>query len=293
MEWVDLPLDRLLTLEDIGGGGFRNLPNDTNRNGRSYGGHSIAMALLAASQMVPDDRPAASLHFLFLSGVLSGVPTDYQVTTLQDGKRFSSRHVRAQQLGRITLDAHATFARQEPADVLTHANPAPDVPGPEASIRLSALPTAGAEGLDRLGSYSFSEKSCIDFRLPRPEQLTAPGGCNRFEFWARANSLPQDDAHGQAVGLAYISDWWINYTSLSGHMEHLQRTDATIYVASLNHSIWFHGPHDPREWMLFVCDSPRATGGRGLAIASVYNTTGRLIANVSQECLMASRITAA
>lgn len=117
MEWVDLPMDRLLTLEDIGGGGFRNLPNDTNRNGRSYGGHSIAMALLAASQTVPEDHPAASLQFLFLSGALSGVQTDYQVTALQDGKRFSSRHIRAQQHSQIMLDAHATFARQEPSDV--------------------------------------------------------------------------------------------------------------------------------------------------------------------------------
>lgn len=108
---------------------------------------------------------------------------------------------------------------------------------PEASIRLSALPTASAEGLDRLGSYSFSEKSCIDFRLPRPEQLTAPAGRNRFEFWVRANSLPHDDTHGQAVSLAYISDWWINYASLSGHMAYLQRTGTTIYVAGLNHSI--------------------------------------------------------
>lgn len=293
VEWADLPMGHLLTLESLGPGQFRNLPNDSNRNGRSYGGHSIAMALLAASRTVPEDRPAASLQFMFLKGTLPGIPTDYEVTTLQDGKRFSSRHVRALQKGQIVLDAHAAFARNEPADVLAHADAPPTgVPGPEASFRLRDLPPASAQGLDGIGSYSFAEKSCIDFRLPRPEQLAAPDGRNRFEFWARANSLPQDGIHGQAVGLAYLSDWWTNYASLSGHVGPLQRAGQSIYVASLNHAIWFHVPHDPREWMLFVCDSPRAVGGRGLALASVYDAAGQRVATVSQECLMASRLSA-
>lgn len=289
--WPDLPIDRLLTLDNTGPGAFRNLPNDTNRNGRSYGGHSIAIALLAAARTVPDDRPTSSLQLVFLRGILPCVPVDYEVDVLQDGKRFSARHVRAMQGGHAVLDAHATFARHAPDDLLAHAEaPPPGIPGPETSVRLRDLPATYVPDLDCLGSYSLDEKSCIDFRLPRPEQFGAPRGRNRFEFWIRARSLPHERAHKRAVTFAYLSDWWINFASLSGHIAPLQRTRVGIYVASLNHSIWFHVPHDPREWMLFVCDSPRAIGGRGLALASVYDIEGRLVATVSQECLMASRL---
>lgn len=290
--WSDLPMDRLLTLDNTGLGTFRNLPNDTNRNGRSYGGHSIALSLLAASRTVSHDRPASSLQLMFLRGTLPDAPVDYQVSVLQDGKRFSARHVRAMQAGHAVLDAHASFARHAPDDLLAHAVvPPPGIPGPEASVRLSDLPAALVPNLDCLGSYSLAEKSCIDFRLPRPEQLRAPQGCNRFEFWIRARSLPHEAFHGEAVGFAYLSDWWLNFASLSGHISQLQRAGGGVYIASLNHSICFHIPHDPREWMLFVCDSPQASGGRGLALASVFDMTGRLVATVSQECLMASRLT--
>ncbi|KQP45489.1 hypothetical protein ASF44_25305 [Pseudorhodoferax sp. Leaf274] len=293
VEWTDLPMDRLLELETLAPGQFRNIPNDSNRNGRSYGGHSIAIALQAASRTVPADRPASMLQFMFLKGVLPGVPVDYQVTSLQDGKRFSSRHIRALQNGQAVLDAHATFARPAPADRLAHADAPPaDLPGPQASVRVTDLPPASAAALEGLGSYSFAEKSCIEFRLPRPEQLAAPGGCNRFEFWMRARSLPADDLHGQSVGLAYLSDWWINFPSLSAHIAGLQRSGDAIYVASLNHSIWFHRHHDPREWMLLACDSPRAVGGRGLALAAVYDAQGGRVATISQECLMAARLDA-
>jgi len=152
------------------------------------------------------------------------------------------------------------------------------------------MPTAGSVDLNCVGSYSFAEKSCIEFRLPRPAQLEAPQGNNRLEFWVRARSLPHEGSHGQAVAFAYVSDWWLSFAGLSGHISHLQRTRSSIYVASLNHSIWFHVSHDPREWMLFVCDSPRASGGRGLALASVFDRAGRLVATVSQECLMVSRL---
>lgn len=286
VEWADLPIDRLLTLDRIGPSAFRNLPNDTNHNGRSYGGHSIALALLAAARTVADDRPASSLQLMFLRGTLPDAPVDYKVSALQDGKRFSARQIRAMQGGHAVLDAHATFARHVPDDLLSHAEALPS----EASVRLRDLPLAHAPNLDCLGSYSYAEKSCIDFRLTRPEQLGAPQGCNRLEFWIRARPLPHEGIHGKSVSFAYLSDWWITFACLSGHIAQLQRTGAGIYVASLNHSIWFHVPHDPREWMLFVCDSPRAIGGRGLALASVYDIEGRLVATVSQECLMASRL---
>ena len=289
VDWLDLPMRELLAVE-VTAGGMRSVPMDMNHNQRAYGGHSIAMALLAACQAAPKDRPPSLLNVLFLSGARAGLPVDYVVTPLQDGKRFCSRHVRAMQGARCVLDAQATFAAMDEREQLQHARPMPlDLPAPEDSLRLRDLPKSQEQALRGLGSYTFSEKSCFDFRLPKPEQLFAPGGSNRFEFWIRTLGYDDESLHESAVGLAYLSDWWLSYTALSQHVLPLQRAGQGIYVASLNHSMWFHQPHSPAEWTLFVCDSHRAHRGRGLATASIYSQAGALVATANQEVLMAAR----
>ena len=289
VDWLDLPMHELLGFEATANG-IRSVPMDMNHNQRSYGGHSIAMALVAACQTAPKDRPPSLLNVLFLSGARAGLPVDYQVTPLQDGKRFCSRHVRATQDARCVLDAQATFAAPDARDQLQHSRlMPPDLPAPEDSLRLRDLPRSQEQALLGLGSYTFSEKSCFDFRLPKPEQLFAPAGSNRFEFWIKTLGYDDDSAHGKAVGLAYLSDWWLSYTALSRHVLPLQQAGQGIYVASLNHSMWFHQPHSPAEWTLFVCDSHRAHGGRGLATASIYSQAGALVATANQEVLMAAR----
>lgn len=78
---------------------YRNRLGDANENRRSYGGQLLAQALMAASQEVPPDRPVTAMQFLFLQSALHEQPLDLQVSDLQDGKRFSSRHVRGTQPG--------------------------------------------------------------------------------------------------------------------------------------------------------------------------------------------------
>lgn len=59
-----------------------------------------------------------------------------------------------------------------------------------------------------------------------------------------------------------------------------------MYVASLNHTIWFHRPFRADRWLHFDSVSPHAGGGRGLSTATVHNEQGELVASVSQECVM-------
>jgi len=287
----DLSLADALVLDAVEERLHRNLPRDINGNGRSFGGNAIALALLAASRTVDAARPAAALQVLFLRGIRPGVPVDYLTSRLQDGKQFSARHVRATQDGVPVLDAHASFAVRKREGALAHADPIyQGTPPPEDSAPLASLSAEILARLGRLGNYAQGGRSYIDFRMPRPAQILAPEGDNRFEFWVRARPpLPAGD-HIDEVLIAYLTDWWINYTSVSAHLSDLEASDGALYIASLNHSIWFYERHDPREWMLFVCDSPRAGYGRGLSIAKIYNPRGVLIAVASQECLMASRL---
>jgi acyl-CoA thioesterase-2 len=50
--------------------------------------------------------------------------------------------------------------------------------------------------------------------------------------------------------------------------------------------MWFHRPFRADEWLLFVQDSPSASGARGLARGEFYTCDGRLVASTVQEALM-------
>ena len=65
--------------------------------------------------------------------------------------------------------------------------------------------------------------------------------------------------------------------------------DPRLQIASLDHTIWFHRPFRMDEWLLFVMESPNASGGRGLCLAYVYNRSGELVATMAQEGLIRLR----
>ena len=107
-----------------------------------------------------------------------------------------------------------------------------------------------------------------------------------MRFWIRLRRKLGDDPALHAAAFAYLSDYWINFAACIGHVRAVSDSGARLYVASLNHAIWFHRPLRADEWHLFDCVSPSGAFGRGLAIARVYSRAGVLVASASQECLL-------
>ena len=56
-----------------------------------------------------------------------------------------------------------------------------------------------------------------------------------------------------------------------------------LKVASLDHAMWWHRDARVDEWLLFVQESPSASGGRGLSLGRIYTQDGVLVASVAQE----------
>ena len=109
--WDGADIADLLGLAAPQPGGFRSRVGEINEHGRIYGGQLLGQALAAAARTVPNDRPATAMQFMFLAGALPDQPIDYEVVALQDGKRFSARHVRGSQSGgRVVCDANVSFA---------------------------------------------------------------------------------------------------------------------------------------------------------------------------------------
>jgi acyl-CoA thioesterase-2 len=57
--------------------------------------------------------------------------------------------------------------------------------------------------------------------------------------------------------------------------------------------MWYHEPFRVDDWLLYVMDSPKAHGARGLARGSVFTRDGRLVVSTAQEGLMRRRDVAA
>ena len=57
-------------------------------------------------------------------------------------------------------------------------------------------------------------------------------------------------------------------------------------MASLDHAIWFHRPFRVDDWLLYDQLSPVASGGRGLALGTIYTAAGERVVSTAQEGLV-------
>ncbi|MBV9572107.1 MAG: acyl-CoA thioesterase II [Alphaproteobacteria bacterium] len=276
----------LLDLETIEVNIFRGL-NPPARSQRVFGGQVLAQALVAANRTI-EGRSCHSFHAYFLLPGDPRVPILYEVDRSRDGKSFSSRRVVAIQHGRQIFHMSASFQVEEAG--LEHEIEAPSVPAPEElpseeEYRRSLL----AEVPDRYREQ-FLRKRPIEIRPAARRDMFHPQRRPPHQaVWVRAiGSLPDDIALQQCV-LAYASDMTLLDTGLLPHGVSLFSPE--IQIASIDHAMWFHRPFRVDDWLLYVQDSPSASGGRGFNRGLVYARGGELVASVTQEGLMRRRTT--
>jgi len=255
---------------------------------RVYGGQVLGQALVAAGRTVEADRAAHSLHAYFLVGGDPGHPIVYEVERIRDGGSFTTRRVKAIQHGRPIFAMSVSFHKYE--ESYEHHSTMPDVPQPEdlpseQELRAQLLPSLP----DNMRSYWQHERP-IEMR---PTDISRYLDRQKREpvqsIWLKANgTLPDDPKLHQCV-MAYASDFTLLDTALIAHGKLLFDTD--IQLASLDHAMWLHQPARMDEWMLYVQDSPSASGGRGFCRGSLYARDGVLMASTTQEGLLRKRDT--
>ena len=81
--------------------------------------------------------------------------------------------------------------------------------------------------------------------------------------------------------LAYTSDFHFLPTALYPHG--LSHWKSNLQIATIDHAMWFHRPFRFDDWLLYVMDSPSASGGRGLVKGQIFNRQGELVASTMQE----------
>lgn len=232
---------------------------------RIFGGHVAAQCLLAASHTVPEDRTAHSLHAAFVRSGRPGVALRIDVERIRDGRAFSTRHVRAGQLGQLIFEATVSFhvpeghGDWEPSTVL-------DVPGPD-------------EGDDTSIFATLPTLQVFDVRVVATSSGVLPAA---HPCWIRVRDRLPDAPAVHLAALASMSD----VASVRGTMPPGFTPGPTFTGASLDHVIWFHRPARADDWLLLTMDPLSHQGGRALGIGRIHAADGRLVATYAQEALL-------
>jgi acyl-CoA thioesterase II len=252
-----------------------------------FGGQVLGQALIAATATVEPDRLVHSLHAYFLRAGDFNKGIVYEVDRSRDGGSFTSRRVVAIQDGQQIFHMSASF--QVPETNLDHQATMPDVPMPESlkDIRdwISQLTGKVPDGMLKV----MSRDRPFEFRSVNMDKMIhlEPGSKDRpatLQQWFKAvDKMPSDNEALHRCLLAYASDYYLLSAVTLPHGIPLER--AKMRVASIDHAMWFHRPVRVDEWLLYVVDSPSASGARGLARGSIFNRQGQLVASTAQEGL--------
>jgi len=276
----------LLDLEPIEVNIFRGVSPDDHRQ-RVFGGQVAGQALVAAARTVDDTddagdaaRSVHSLHAYFLRPGDPNVPIIYEVERVRDGRSFSTRWVKAVQHGRSIFTLSASFQVTESG--LEHQVEAPaGLPEPEQ------LP----DFAERMEPHRAAVGDFVDQPRPIDIRYCELGPFDRVgilppfqNVWLRANGVLPDDPVLQVCVLTYASDLTLLDTSLLPHGESLANGD--VFMASLDHAMWFHHSFRADDWLLFAQDTPVTSGGRGVGRGLVFDRRGRLVASAVQEGLV-------
>ncbi|XP_064982243.1 acyl-CoA hydrolase 2-like isoform X5 [Musa acuminata AAA Group] len=213
-----------------------------------FGGQLIGQALAAASKTVDCLKLVHSLHAMFILAGENNSPIIYLVHRVCDGNSFATRRVDAKQNGYAIFTLFASFQVREYRNKIAKKK---FIPWP-IEIRFCE-------------DYHFSEQS-------------PP----RFRYWLKVKGKLTDDPALHRCVLAYASDLIFGGISLNPH----RRRGLKIASLSLDHSIWFHRSVRADDWLLFVIESPSASGGRGLSFGRMFNRRGELIMSLTQEGLI-------
>lgn len=271
----------LLTLETIEENLFRGVSQDLGFR-QLYGGQVLGQCVSAASQTVDTARHVHSMHGYFLRPGDATLPVVYQVERVRDGGSFSTRRVTAIQKGKPIFTCSASFQFDE--EGFHHQNLMPEVPGPEelkSETELARMVEAMIP--ERMRERATSDKP-IEIRPVTRINPFAPKPCEPIKHvWFRAAAPLPDEPQLHKLLLAYASDFNLLTTSMQPHG--VSVFQKFMQVASLDHSLWFHGNLRMDDWLLYSMDSPWAGNARGFSRGSIFNRQGQLVASVAQEGL--------
>ncbi|MEM8749049.1 MAG: acyl-CoA thioesterase II [Pseudomonadota bacterium] len=272
----------LIEIEQLEVDLFRGTGSGGETSVRIFGGQVIAQALAAAYGTV-EKRLCHSLHAYFIRPGDPNIPVIYHVDQARDGRSFTTRRVTAIQHGKQIFNMSASFHDTE--EGWDHQHPMPDVSGPEGLKTRQQRREEDAHKVKESRRADFLRKRPIEVREVAPQDFFDPKPVSdENQLWFRMEGAAGASPQMQHCLLAYASDMNLLGSSLRPHGLTWFRNE--VMTASLDHSMWFHGPVQFDGWHLYAMDCPFTGGARGFNRGSIYAQDGKLVASVAQEGLV-------
>lgn len=233
------------------------------------GSQILGQSIVAASRLAPGRR-VVSASMIFSRGVDARAPYSLELDPVSAGRTFTSLRSEAVQadrtcaFGTVLLDATAP-------EVISHADPAPDVAGPYESTPYDM----GVTGRDL--------RIVDDAYTGDPD---APLGPPELDAWVRFRSVP-DDPPIHAGLLAQFTGHLSIAAALRPHAgvgeDQAHRSLSTAINAI---SLSFHADVRADRWMLYHHRSTKAADGMTHAECRVYDEAGTLLASFTVEAMV-------
>jgi acyl-CoA thioesterase-2 len=245
--------------------------------GGLYGGHIVAQALRAAAATVEPGLTAHSLRAYFIRRGDASEPVRYEVDRIRNGRSFSTRRVVARQAVGAILNLEASFqAGADGRELAPIVRPEPPLPPPEGLT---------SDGWSPAFERRWVPPAAVDAAAHRD-------GAGRVIAWMKASGELGDDPLLHQCAVAYMSDDLPCDTVIQAIPDYAtreQEENRDLFVASLDHTIWFHAPFRADEWHVHDFSCQRYVGSRGLALGHLFDGDGRHVATVAQEALVRDR----
>jgi acyl-CoA thioesterase II len=256
-----------LDLERVGPDQYR-AGNVEAGHGVIFGGQLLAQAIVAA-RAGHEGKAVKTVHTVFARGGSPDAPVDIAVERMHAGRSFASTTVTIGQGDRLCARSLVLLSADEP-DFVRHADPAPDVPGPDEA-------TPG-------GSGAWEVRLAGDVDIDDPELVGPPD----LAVWTRFAGAPHDAAIDQAL-LAFATDGFLIATAMRPHPGVGQaQAHVTVATGVVSHTLTFHEPAPAGEWLLLAHHSPYAGHGRSYGRADVFRADGALVASFVQDAMIRS-----
>jgi len=249
-----------------------------------YGGQVLSQSLAAAGRTVPEERFLHSMHGYFVRRGDNAQPIDYEVEIVRDGGSFCTRRVKASQKEKTIFITAASYQKEE--EGFEHHSGMPNVSQPESLSSFPEIFKKLADQFDIKPKGIFAEDSPIIFRPVTFYNPFNPGiQSAESHVWFRPNGkIPTGDKEFLKILISYASDFNLLLTSLLPH--NVSMFTEPLFVASLDHAMWFHRKVVINDWLLYSIKSPSASNARGFCTGRIFTRDGRLLASVTQEGLI-------
>lgn len=233
------------------------------------GSQILGQSIVAASRLAPGRR-AVSASMIFTRAADAQAPYHLVLDTVQDGRTFTALRTAAVQgertcaFGTVLLDVTAP-------DVLRHAEPMPDAPGPDASAPFDM----GVTGRDL--------RIVDDAYTGDPD---APVGPPELSTWVRFRRVPDDQAlHAgllaQYTGHMSIAAAMRPHAGIGQDQAHRSLSTAINAI-----SLSIHADVRADRWMLYHHRSTVARGGMTHSECRVHDEDGQLVASFTVEAMV-------